>query len=102
MKIHNWQDLRDKKLSAQEQREVDDAVEAKLLEMDLRAMRELLGMTQADLARTVEMTQSEVSRLERRPDHRLSTLRRMVRGLGGDLEVIATFGDKKVRLRGTD
>ena len=101
MKIHNWQDLQDEKLSSEEQREVDDAVEAELLEMDLRAMRELLGLTQEELAQAVKMTQSEVSRLERRPDHRLSTLRRIVEALGGDLEVVANFGDRRVRLRGT-
>jgi hypothetical protein len=45
------------------------------------------------------MTQSEVSRLERRPDVRLSTLKRFVEALGGEVEIFATFGDKRVRLR---
>ncbi len=93
MKVHKWQELRNKKLSSEEQREVDHDVETELLEMDLRAMRELLGLTQEDLAQAVKMTQSEVSRLERRPDHRLSTLRRIVEALGGDLEIIANFGE---------
>lgn len=99
MKVHRFEDLKKKKLSAGEQKEVDSAVGAELLEMDLRAMRELLGLTQEDVARIAEMTQSEISRLERRGDHRLSTLRRIVQALGGDLEVVAKFGDKRVRLR---
>ena len=67
--------------------------------MDLRAIRELLGKTQVDLAEATDMTQSEVSRLERRPDVRLSTLKRVVEALGGEIEIFATFGDKRVRLR---
>jgi hypothetical protein len=33
------------------------------------------------------------------PDFRLSTLKRYVEALGGELEVVAAFGDKRVRLR---
>lgn len=66
--------------------------------LDLRAVRELVGKTQVDVANVTHMTQPEVSQLERRPDVRLSTLRRYVEALGGEVEVFATFGDKKVRL----
>jgi hypothetical protein len=44
------------------------------------------------------MTQSELSRLERRPDHLVSTLRRYVKALGGELEVTAVLGAKRVKL----
>jgi predicted transcriptional regulator len=67
--------------------------------MDLRAIRELVGKTRVDVAETTKMTQSEVSRLERRQDVRLSTLKRFVEALGGELEIFAAFGDKRVRLR---
>ncbi len=66
--------------------------------MDLRALRELLDITQEKLASVADMTQSEVSRMERRNDHKLSTLRKIVQALGGDLEIIANFGDKRIRL----
>ncbi len=72
----------------------------KLLDMDLREMRESTGKTQQDLAPLLEMTQSVLSKTERREDHRVSTLRRYVQALGGELEVIANFGDKRIRLRG--
>jgi hypothetical protein len=45
------------------------------------------------------MDQSELSKAERRADHRLSTLRRYVEALGGELEVFARFGSKRVRLK---
>lgn len=102
MKTRPWEELRKQKLSPQEVEEVDRAVEAELLEMDLRSMRELLGKTQEELANIAEMTQSEISRLERRQDHRLSTLRRIVEALGGELEIVAHFGEKRVRLRAAD
>jgi transcriptional regulator with XRE-family HTH domain len=68
--------------------------------MNLRAMREALGKTQEELARLIDMSQAELSRAERREDHLVSTLRRYVEALGGELEVIATFPDKRVRLQG--
>ncbi len=43
-------------------------------------------------------TQSQVSETERRGDHRLSSLRRYIQALGGELENIANFGDRRVRL----
>jgi transcriptional regulator with XRE-family HTH domain len=73
-----------------------------LIAMDLKAIREALRRTQAEAAEGTDMTQSEVSQLERRADHRLSTLRRYVEALGGELEVIAIFGDRRVRLHAID
>ncbi|MBC7544864.1 MAG: helix-turn-helix transcriptional regulator [Candidatus Sericytochromatia bacterium] len=68
--------------------------------MNLRDLREMTGKTQADLASAAEMSQSEASRTERRNDHLLSTLRRYVAALGGELEVTAVFDNRRVVLRG--
>lgn len=96
---HRWKELREKKLTPEKLEQIERDVERELLEMDLRAIRELVGKTQEDVAAVIEMSQSEVSRLERRQDFRVSTLRRFVEALGGELEVFAAFGDKRVRLR---
>jgi transcriptional regulator with XRE-family HTH domain len=61
-------------------------------------LRELLGKTQEELAALLERSQGQVSETERRQDVRLSTLRSCVKALGGELEVIANFGDKRIRL----
>jgi DNA-binding Xre family transcriptional regulator len=98
-RVKRWKDIRAKKLSPEKLVAIDRQVEEELLEMDLRAIRELIGKTQVELAEAVEMTQSQVSRIECRDDHRVSTLRRIVEALGGELELIATFGDKRLRLR---
>jgi predicted transcriptional regulator len=67
-------------------------------EQTLRELRQGFDLTQVDAARAAEMTQSELSRLESRGDHRISTLRRYVEALGGQLEVAAVFGGKRVKL----
>jgi hypothetical protein len=49
------------------------------------------------------MDQSDVSRLEGRKEFEdclVSTLRRYVAALGGDLELVASFGDRKIILAG--
>jgi predicted transcriptional regulator len=102
MKTHRWEDLREKAVTPEEKETVDRQIADELFAMDLRSMRELLGKTQEEVADAAHMTQSEISRMERRSDHRLSTLRRLVKALGGDLEVVANFGDKRVRLHATD
>ena len=71
-----------------------------MLELNLRAVRELVGKTQIELAKVARTTQSEISKAERRDDHLLSTLRKYVEALGGEIEVVASFGDKRIRLRG--
>jgi len=100
MAVHKWSDVRKRKLSPKQLEEADRWVENELLAMDLRAIREMLGKTQVGVAEAAEMTQAELSKIERREDHRLSTLRRIVGAMGGELEVIAKFGDKMVKLHG--
>lgn len=98
MPAKQWREVKKRTLAPEALDRVNRAVEAELLEMDLRALRELTGKTQEELATLAEMTQSEVSRLERRSDYLVSTLQRIVQALGGELEVIANFGDKRVKL----
>ena len=100
MPTHKWKDLRAKRFSPAQLVESEDWVRREVLELNLRAVRELTGKTQVDLAEALKMTQSELSKSERRDDHLLSTLRRYVEALGGRLEVLAVFDDKQVRLKG--
>jgi len=99
MKTEPWREVRARKLSPQKLKEIDRAVEDDLLEMDLKELREAAGKTQEELAQALKKAQSEISRLEGRSDYRLSTLQRYVAALGGELEVVANFGNRRVRLR---
>ena len=92
-----WADLK-ARMSPERQKRMRERTDALLLEMDLRELRKLVGVTQAQLAERLNTSQGEVSQAERRDDKRLSTLRRYVEALGGQVEIIANFGDKRIRL----
>jgi len=75
-----------------------DAMERDLSLTDLRRAR---LMTQDQLAADLRINQASVAKLERRTDMYLSTLRRFVEAMGGELEIVARFPDQpQVRLRG--
>ncbi len=69
-------------------------------EFSLRELRKALQLTQTDVASTLGKRQDEVSRIEQRGDLLLSTLNDYVRSLGGELELVCTFKDRRpVRIR---
>ncbi len=94
-----WKSLKQSRLSPEAEARVRARVEANVEELTLKAMRQELELTQAEVGRSAEMTQSELSRLESRTDHLTSTLRRYVEALGGKLEISAVFGDRRVKLK---
>jgi predicted transcriptional regulator len=75
-------------------------VDSEIMEENLRGIREAAGKTQQEVAVAMKVSQGLVSAAENREDPRLSTLRRYVQALGGELEIIANFGDKRIRLHG--
>jgi transcriptional regulator with XRE-family HTH domain len=63
-------------------------------EMSLRDMRKARKLTQARVAKVLGITQDSVSRLEKRSDLLLSTLRKTVKAMGGDVRIVAEFPDR--------
>ncbi len=61
----------------------------------LAEMRKSQRISQAKLAEALGVKQMQVSRLEKRKDPRLSTLRRSIEALGGQLTMIATFPNQE-------
>lgn len=100
MTVRHWEDIKRKKFSREQIEEIRKEAQQDILELNLQAVRKLLGKTQAELALAARMSQGDLSRAERRDDHLVSTLRRYVEALGGELEVTARFGRKTVRLVG--
>ena len=72
----------------------DRAAELIAEEMTLRELRKARKLTQVRLARELGISQDGVSRIEQRTDLLLSTLRRTVLAMGGNLSLIATFPDR--------
>jgi transcriptional regulator with XRE-family HTH domain len=63
-------------------------------EMTLRDLRHARKLTQVRIAKALGITQDSVSRLEKRSDLLLSTLRKTVEALGGNLSLVAEFPDR--------
>jgi transcriptional regulator with XRE-family HTH domain len=84
-----------RKLSAAQRKKVEDrAAELIAEEMSLRDLRKARKLTQARVAKELGITQDSVSRLEKRSDLLLSTLRKTVKAMGGDVRIIAEFPDR--------
>jgi transcriptional regulator with XRE-family HTH domain len=69
----------------------------------MRTLREAAGKTQIDVAVASQINQADVSRLESREDfddYQVSTLRRYLEALGGRLEIVGAFGNKKIVISG--
>ena len=64
-------------------------------EMTLRELRRARKLTQVKMAKELGITQDGISRLEKRTDLMLSTLRRSVEAMGGQLSLIAEFPDRE-------
>lgn len=70
-------------------------------EASLQDLRKAMGKTQVELAKELAVGQDAISRVEKRADMLLSTLSEHVRGLGGELKLIAEFPDRApVRITG--
>jgi DNA-binding XRE family transcriptional regulator len=84
-----------RKLSPTQHKKVEDRA-AQLIaeEMTLRELRHARKLTQVRMARKLGITQDSVSRLEKRSDLLLSTLRKTVRAMGGNLSLVAEFPDR--------
>ncbi len=83
------------KLSAAQRKKVEErAAEIIAEEMSLRDLRKARKLTQARVARALGINQDSVSRLEQRSDLLLSTLRKTVKAMGGDVRIVAQFPDR--------
>ena len=70
-------------------------------EMTRQQLRRLRNRTQVEVAQALGVTQDSVSRLEQRTDLLLSTLRKYVQAMGGNLSILAEFpGQAPVKLTG--
>jgi DNA-binding XRE family transcriptional regulator len=63
-------------------------------EMTLRDLRRARKLTQTRMAKTLGISQDSVSRLEKRSNLLLSTLRKTIEAMGGNLSLVAQFPDR--------
>ena len=85
-----------KSLSAGRRKKIQARAAALIAEeMTLQELRRARKLTQVRLAKALGISQDGVSRLEKRSDLLLSTLRKSVEAMGGNLSLVAEFPDRK-------
>lgn len=86
-----------KKLSPERQKKIE-ARSAELIaeEMTRQELRQSLKLTQAQIAQRLQIDQGNVSRIEQRTDLMLSTLRKYIEALGGELQLVVRFPDDQI------
>jgi len=99
--VKNWSEVRetldlDEKKVAEER----DRLHAVTRAHRLAEIRREQGLTQTQVAKVLHISQARVSKIERGDVERseLATLQAYVEALGGHVEVIASFGDRRVVL----
>lgn len=86
-------------LTPQEQEQVRRrADEMKAEEQDLQRLREARRRSQEEVAARLKVKPSAVSKIEHRTDVYISTLRKYVEAMGGELEIVARFPDKVISI----
>ena len=67
-------------------------------EMPLAELRQARQMTQEQIAHTLKIKQASVSKMESQTDMYISTMRKYVEAMGGELEIVAKFPDGNVKV----
>ena len=85
-----------KSLSAKRRKKIETRAAALIAEeMTLQELRRARKLTQLRLAKALGISQDGVSRLEKRSDLLLSTMRKSVEAMGGNLSLVVEFPDRK-------
>jgi predicted transcriptional regulator len=95
---HKYAELR-AKLSPKEKKISGRLYAQHVEQMALNELREALDLTQEQLAELMKVSQVAISRLERRPDMYVSTLRRVIEAMGGEMEIRAVLPKRTVKLQ---
>ena len=95
---HSFAKLRER-LSPEAKAKAEAEAEKLREEMELAEIRRALKLSQEELAQTLQVGQAAVAKLEKRTDMYVSTLRRFIEAMGGELEIVARFRDHEVHIK---
>jgi DNA-binding XRE family transcriptional regulator len=94
----NFRKIRER-MPPERQERIRKRTEELLAELPLQELRQARELTQEELAEVLGLNQATISKLERRTDMYLSSLRRFVEAMGGELEIAANFPEGRVRIQ---
>lgn len=86
-------------MSPERQERIRKRTHELLGELPLQELRQARALSQEELADVLGLNQATISKLERRTDMYLSSLRRFVEAMGGELEITANFPEGRVRIQ---
>jgi transcriptional regulator len=86
------------KMSPEAHAKAEEQTQQLLREMPLQELRQARKVSQEQMAKSLHTRQSNISRIEKRADMYISTLRNVIKAMGGDLEIVARFPDGNVRI----
>ena len=86
-------------MSAQSQERIHKKINQLQQDMALAEVRKAMSLTQVDLAEMLHIKQAAIARLENRTDMYISSLRKYITALGGELDIVARFPDGDVHIQ---
>ena len=91
----SFKELKDK-MSPERREKIEERAQAILISMELQELRQTRHLTQEDLAIILQVNQSALSKMENQKDMRISTLRKLLHAMGGNLKLVAEFPEGDV------
>ena len=86
-------------MSAQSQERIHKKINQLQQDMALAEVRKAMSLTQVDLAEMLHIKQAAIARLENRTDMYISSLRKYITALGGELDIVARFPEGDVHIQ---
>jgi transcriptional regulator with XRE-family HTH domain len=90
-----FKDLKDK-MSPERRERIENQARDILLSMALQDLRRSRRLTQQELSEILNINQAVLSKMENQSDMRISTLRRLLAAMGGQLKIVAEFPEGEV------
>lgn len=87
------------KMPKERQQAIRRKTDAFLKEMALSDLRRAFDLSQTKLAERLSIKQPSIANMEKRTDMYISTLRSLIEGMGGQLDIIAKFPNGDVRIK---
>jgi predicted XRE-type DNA-binding protein len=86
------------KLSDASKTRIHERVKTALEEMPLTELRQARKFTQQQIAHSLKIKQASVSKMESQTDMYISTIRKYIEAMGGELEIIAKFPEGSIKV----
>lgn len=86
------------KLSPERKTRIDQRIQEAMAEMPLAELRQARRLTQEQIARSMKVKQASVSKMEGQADMYISTLRKYITAMGGELEIVAKFPEGNIKI----